>query len=319
MCLIYINHLRDQIDKNCEVVQYADDTLLLASAPIQRECKTIIEKNVILLTKYFTSLKLQLNPSKTEFILFSRNRNFSEYESIKIGNEIITESKSVKYFGVHIDKNLSFQDEVKHLLKKMAGGIKTIYTLRNRIPTFLMKTVLNAFVISHLLYSLLLIQSVDKNLLISLEKQLNWAIRAFYSRNRMDSTKDLKIEHSILPVEYLIKLNRTTYMWKLRNCFLPPFNPLDVTTLPTWCIRQNLRSCDIFFDSICHTQKLERSIVKTASKDWNSLPKELSGLEKKKTFPKELKKIYTKSFFDNKQYTTYGSVSWKSIRFKKVY
>ena len=93
---IYINDLRDEIDKNCEVVQYADDTLLRASAPIQRECKTIIEKNLILLTKYFTSLKLQLNPSKTEFILFSRKRNFSKSESIKIGNEIITESKSVK-------------------------------------------------------------------------------------------------------------------------------------------------------------------------------------------------------------------------------
>ena len=75
---IYVNDLRDQIDKNCEVVQYADDTLLFASSPIQKECKTIIEKNVILLTKYFTSLELQLNPSKTEFILFSRNRNFSE-------------------------------------------------------------------------------------------------------------------------------------------------------------------------------------------------------------------------------------------------
>ena len=115
---IHINYLRDQIVKNCEVVQYADDTLLLASAPIQQECKTIIEKNVILLTKYFTSLKLQLNPLKTEFILFSRNRNFSKSESTKIGNKNITESKRVKYLGVHIDKNLSFQDEVKHLLRK---------------------------------------------------------------------------------------------------------------------------------------------------------------------------------------------------------
>ena len=109
---ISINDLRDQIDKKCEVVQYADETLLLASAPIQRECKTIIEKKVILLTKYFKRLKLQLNPSKTEFILFSRNRNFSESDSIKIGKEFITESKSVKYLGVHIDKNLIFQDQV---------------------------------------------------------------------------------------------------------------------------------------------------------------------------------------------------------------
>ena len=70
-----------------------------------------------------------------------------------------------------------------------------------------------------------------------------------------------------------------------------------------------------YFLTLYVTQKLERSIIKTASKDWNSLPKELRGLEKKKTFPKELKKFYIKSFFDNKQYTTYGSVSWKSIRF----
>ena len=201
----------------------------------------------------------------------------------------------------------------------MARGIKTIYTLRNRIPTFLMKTDLNKFVISHLRYLLLLTQSIDKNLVISLEKQLNWAIRACYSSNRMDSTKDLKMKHSILPVENFIKLKRTTYMWKLRNCLLPRFNPLDVTTLPTWCIRQNLISCDIFFDSIRHTQKLERSILKTASKNWNSLSKELRGLEKKKTFPKEFKKFYIKSFSDIKQYTTYGSVSWKSIKFKKVY
>ena len=143
----YVNDLRYQIDKNCEVVQYADDTLLLASSPIQQECKTFIEKNVILLTKYFTSLKLQLNPSKTEFILFSCNRDFSESESIKVGNKIITESKSVKYLGVPFDKNLSVQENLLkkmslkslNLLKKMARGIRTICTLRNRIPTFLMQ------------------------------------------------------------------------------------------------------------------------------------------------------------------------------------
>ena len=80
-------------------------------------------------------------------------------------------------------------------------------------------------------------------------------------------------------------------MWKLRNCLLSAFNPLDVTILPTWCIRQNLRSCDMFFDSICHTQKLERSIIKTASKDWNSLPKESRGLEKNKNVPKRIEKV----------------------------
>ena len=84
--------------------------------------------------------------------------------------------------------------------------LNKINTFRNRIPTLIMKTVLMAFVIRHLHFSLQLIQSIDKNLLISLEKQLNWAICACYSRKRMDSTKEFKIKHSILPVEYLIKL-----------------------------------------------------------------------------------------------------------------
>ena len=57
-----------------------------------------------------------------------------------------------------------------------------------------MQMVLNAFVISHLHYSLLLIQSIDKNLFISPEEHLNRAIRACYSRSRIDSTKDLEIK-----------------------------------------------------------------------------------------------------------------------------
>ena len=48
----------------------------------------------------------------------------------------------------------------------------------------------------------------------------------------------------------------------------------------------------------------------------NSLPSELKGLEKKKKhLPEELQNFYLQLFSDNKHYTTYGSVSWKSIRF----
>ena len=43
---------------------------------------------------------------------------------------------------------------------------------------------------------------------------------------------------------------------------------------------KTLEAVTYFFNSIRHTQKLERSIMKTASKDWNSLPKVLRGLKK---------------------------------------
>ena len=36
---LHTNDLRNQPDKNCEVLQHVDETLLLASSPIQQEYK----------------------------------------------------------------------------------------------------------------------------------------------------------------------------------------------------------------------------------------------------------------------------------------
>ena len=161
----------------------------------------------------------------------------------------------------------------------MACGKKQFIQSAIEKKTFIMKTVLNAFVMSHLCYCSHLIQSVDQSMHISHRKQLNWAIHACYSRSRMDWTSDQEIKYSIIPVEYLKELKITTYMLKLRNCPLPAFIPLDDLTMPTWCIKQYIESGDRFFKFIYHNQKLEHSIINTASKDCNSLKQEQDGLE----------------------------------------
>ena len=73
--------------------------LLLASSAIQFKYKTFCKKNVLSLTKYFTSLKLKMNPLKTEFIIFRRNRIFKVSESIEVGNKIIRESEMRQVFS----------------------------------------------------------------------------------------------------------------------------------------------------------------------------------------------------------------------------
>ena len=66
----------------------------------------------------------------------------------------------------------------------MAQGIKTIYTIRKSIQQKLLILVLNALVLSHLRYSAVTIHAIEQNLIMSLEKQLNWSLRAtFLDRN----------------------------------------------------------------------------------------------------------------------------------------
>ena len=81
------------------------------------------------------------NASKTEFIVFSKPHKNLVMENLKfeVKGQSIRATNSIKYLGVYLDRNLVFQEEVKHILRQMSCGIKAIYSIRNYFP---MKTCL---------------------------------------------------------------------------------------------------------------------------------------------------------------------------------
>ena len=114
-----------------------------------------------------------LNASKTEFIIFckkSRSLHTTDIK-LKIENCCIRKSESIKYLGVSIDSALTYQDEVKSILRKMACGIKTLYSFREVISDNYKVLTLNALVIGYLHYSAVLLNGGNNNLIKSLEKQ----------------------------------------------------------------------------------------------------------------------------------------------------
>ena len=52
-----------------------------------------------------------------------------------VDNVVIDDKEAIKYLGVHIDRLLNFQEETKHILNKMAAGIKTIYAKEEQFQT----------------------------------------------------------------------------------------------------------------------------------------------------------------------------------------
>ena len=144
----------------------------------------------------------------------SKRKDFSE--QIILDSIPKDEKPEVKYLGVHLDSNLTFQEEVKHILRKMARGIKTIYAIRKSIPQKLLILVLNALVLRHLHYSAVIIHAIEQNLIMSLEKQLNWPLRATFFRQKFESLQDIKCSRNILPVK-LLRTKRLQYFWKMKK------------------------------------------------------------------------------------------------------
>ena len=69
----------------------------------------------------------------------------------------------------------------------MAVGIKTVETVQLRFPTQVILMLFHALVMSHLDYSLLFFFKTSSSLLLSLEEQMNWALKSVCFRSNIKS------------------------------------------------------------------------------------------------------------------------------------
>ena len=139
---------------------------------------------------------------------------------LKVHSQVISAISNVKYLGVYLDQNLNYRIEIKNIFRKMALGIKSLYFVRDIFPQKTRKLLLNALVVRHLHYSAILLSGISENFLTTLEKQLNWGIKACFNRLIYDHSSDLKIQHNILPVRYLFskaKMSTSTGNGKTNN------------------------------------------------------------------------------------------------------
>ena len=105
-------------------------------------------------------------------------------------------------------------------------NLQNILNLQNIFPEKTKLLSLNALVIIHLHYSAILIGGIREILINTLEKQLNWGIKACFNRTKYERSSDLKKRHNILPVRFLLDLKTSTYFyrWKMDLFLLSEVN-----------------------------------------------------------------------------------------------
>ena len=93
----------------------------------------------------------------------THGRQFNDYSDDRNAYDI---NPCIKYLGFYIDRNLTFQHEVKHLLRKKACGIKTLNAIKSPFNIKTRLLLMNALVLSHLHYSSVIINSISQSVLI---------------------------------------------------------------------------------------------------------------------------------------------------------
>ena len=151
--LIYINDLHKAINY-CMVHHFADDTNLLLFDKSLKSLKKKINIDLKLLCQWLAANKISLNSSKTEYILFRRKLKPINYElKIKINGKKLYPSTSIKYLGVFLDENLSWEIHVNSISLKLRRANGALSKIRHYVSSNVLNTVYYALFHSHMSYA----------------------------------------------------------------------------------------------------------------------------------------------------------------------
>ena len=117
----------------------------------------------------------------------------------------------------------------------MACGKKILKTSHKSLREKTKILSFNPIVISHLHYSASILIGLQKSLLTTLGKQLNWGINTIFNRRKHDRSTYPKLCNKILPVSFLLKNHCSKCFFCLLSNSLPPYKiePLSSMRIKT--------------------------------------------------------------------------------------
>ena len=134
---------------------YADDTTVTYSAEdIGALCDDLNEE-LANISVWMPSNKLTLNANKSEFLIVGHKRQLNSIQQLvqlKIGDDLVRKVLKVKYLGLEVDENLTWNEQYKALKYKIKCRPSSIRKLANILPQTKLEQVYRVLVESHLRY-----------------------------------------------------------------------------------------------------------------------------------------------------------------------
>ena len=152
---IFINDLPLHL-KYCSIEMYADDTTLYTVGKNIVDLKYDLNANAQNMTNWFHNNRLMLNVSKSHYMLICSHQkriHLSEIDQniMMLNNEIQTVD-SMKLLGVYVDHNLSWQNHINSIQKRLVSLIGLLYIIGPFLDKASMLLFYNAYVLPVLDY-----------------------------------------------------------------------------------------------------------------------------------------------------------------------
>ena len=277
---------------NVTLFQYADDSALLVSGKQLPYVTATLTENLKQCHEWLVDNKLSMHPGKTELILFGSKSKLKKVKDFELDFEghITKASTCVNYLGLNLDQNLSGENTVIHIVKKVNSRLRFMYRQASFFDTETKKILVSALVLPYFDYSISSWHSgLSRTLKSKLQLAQNRVIRFLlnYSSRTHLSQDDFR-KANLLNLEDRAKQLRLNHMFNVYNNVCPLYMKKFFTRLSdmyTYNTRGNRHNYHVpIVNTVTKTTFFYNGII-----DWNSLPVQLKVLENRSNFKKTVK------------------------------
>ena len=246
--LIYINDIQHSTSLN--LLSYADDTTIYSSNSNADILYAETNKELIKLDDWFRANKLSLNVKKTNYSIFSPTKFTQETNrTLTLNNTTINREHSIRFLGLNIDQQLTWNTHINKLKSKISSSIFIINRVKKQLPHEALKSIYLTLIHSHFIYGITAWgNSTTTNKLYLLQKK---ALRLINNKAYASHTDPLFKQENVLKFHDIYKVVTALHVHDLLANKLPS-------------------SFDNFFPMVNHSQH------NRITRQYNNLPQTLA-------------------------------------------
>lgn len=270
--LIYINDISKNIYSTVRL--FADDCVLYRQINTSED-SNILQADLSKISLWCEQWQMEINVSKTKAMTFTRSSNV-QFTSYFMNNLCIENVNTLKYLGVHLSSNLTWNDHIDEIISKAS---KTLGFIRRNLYSANQSTKLLAYtslVRSKMEYASIIWNPNQTYLINKLESLQNKAAR-FITKNYSRTSSITAIKDSI-QLPSLEKRRMLALLSHFHRMYHTPSSFTASHIKPPHQIFPRLDHPFKVRPMFARTNLLRQSPLFLAIYHWNKLPKEIAAI-----------------------------------------
>lgn len=267
---------------------FADDVSIFYPYKNDLILKTQIERDAALLVEFARLNRLKLNPNKTKLVRFRpHSANINHDFQLTIDTKTIDESHSVKYLGITLQSNMSWNMHIEEVKKKIAPAIGILYKLKWKLDESTKTMIFHSLIHSHIKYlAIAYAYNKNNNCFKSLQHFQNKALKIVFNLPATFSTNLLytTVAKNILPIYGVFEYQALIFVYKCLHKI--GHHTIDFNRNQRMFNTRNQLNLST---PLCRLEKTKQRIDYIGSKIYNDLPPHIKRIERMSLFKNKCK------------------------------